>query len=150
MELFANIVSGKREATLYPSARRILGWLCRWRDIAPRLILALVLLSLGQLAGRTDYHPVEGLTGSSSMGDIEDLPIATSSISPFTPDAPTNPQHVPQPHMWHHAHCQFAHSLTTILLIPPTLLGVFCCSSTLRLQQIAIIPTLPPPQLAHS
>ena len=144
MEIFANITSGKLKAAQYPSAKRMLGWLRRWRDIAPRLIVAVVLLSLGQLAGRTDYHPVEGVMNASSAGDIEDLPIATASVAPFAPSAPTNSQHLPQPHIWHHAHCEFAPSLTTVLLIPPVLIVLRCFLSSLRLQQITIIPITPP------
>ena len=149
MEVFVNMAPLELTAAQYSFARRILGWPRGRRDIAPRLIVVLVLLSLAQVAGRTDYHPVEGLTGASSNSDIEDLPIAASSIYPSAPGAPTAPQHIPQPHLWHHAHCQFAPSLTTILLVPPTLVAVRYCISALRLQQITIIPIPPPPQLLH-
>ena len=148
MQMVANIVSAHLSAVQYPAVGRMLGWLRRWRDSAPRLIVALVLLSLGQLAGRTDYHPVEGIINASSAGDIEDLLIATSGAHAFAPIAPTDPQRIPQPHIWHHSHCQVAPALTTVLLIPPVMVVVLCCISTLPVPQITIIPTLPPPQRA--
>ena len=146
MEVCTNIGCRNRAAAQYPATRRVLGWLRRWSDVAARLIVAFVLLSLGQLAGRIDYHPVEGLTAPSSIDDSADLPIATSSVQPVIPNTPAHPQHLPQPHLWHHSHCELASSLATLLLLPPILITERCLIFTLQLPQIAIIPPTPPPQ----
>jgi hypothetical protein len=145
-----NIVSCKLIVAQCPPARHILIWIRQWRDIIPRLMLASVLLLLGQLAGRTDYHPTEGMTSSSSIVDSDDLTSTPLSIQPFAPSTPTNPRHLPQPHIiWHHTHCEFAPALTIILLISPFLIVLPCFISALQLQQITITPITPPPQIMH-
>jgi hypothetical protein len=118
------------------------GWLWRLRQTAPRLMLVLVLL--GQLGGQTSYHVVEGMTAPSYTVDSDDLPAVFTNPPASSPTVPMSLP-LPQSHVMHLVHCQFAPSLSIIGL--PPLLIVLMLSPSRRLipPQMDLTPITPPP-----
>jgi hypothetical protein len=137
-----NVIRQTTVAQPLRSRLRARGWRCRLRQIAPQLVLLLVLL--GQGGGQTSYHVVEGITAPTYTVDSDDLPAAFSNPRTSSPTIPTSLP-LPQSRIVHHVHSQVAPSLSMIALSPLLVLRMHAPLRRVLPLQMNLAPITPPP-----